>query len=105
MRTFRDNDLWQWWPFPSGCAAEWDLCLILDVSGSVEEEYALTIELAKLIVYGIDMRYDRTRVAALAYSTDIVDYFYLDAYQVGFTEKEMSSFWRNFHHWLHRKLS
>ena len=22
-----------------------------------------------------------------------------------FTESEMSSFWRNFHHWLHRKLS
>ncbi len=61
-----------------------DLGLVLDLSGSVDEVHQATIELARAIAYGVDMNLDRARVGGLAYSTDIIDRFYLNQY----TEKE-----------------
>jgi len=41
----------------------------------------MTIAFAKAIVHGVDMQFDRTRIATVAYSTEVIDYFYLNAYQ------------------------
>jgi collagen type VI alpha len=58
-----------------------DVAIILDLSGSQEDEYQRNIMFARNIVYGLNMEFDRTRVATVAYSTDIVDVFYLNQYQ------------------------
>ena len=61
-----------------------DLALLLDLSGSVNEVHQITIELARAIAWGVDMNLDRARVSGLAFSTDVIDRFYLNQY----SEKE-----------------
>ena len=61
-----------------------DLALLLDLSGSVDEVHQITIELARAIAWGVDMSLDRARVSGLAFSTGIIDSFYLNQY----SEKE-----------------
>ena len=65
----------------SGCSRQYDVSLILDLSGSMDQEYRLTIELAKKIVYGLDMNLDRTRFSAMAFSDNVFSIFYLNTYQ------------------------
>ena len=64
-----------------GCNARQDLALLLDLSGSVDEVHQITIELARTIAWGMDMNLDRTRVSGLAFSTNIIDRFYLNQYE------------------------
>ena len=65
----------------TGCSRDLDVALILDLSGSQEDEYQRNIMFARNIVYGLNMEFDRTRVSTIAYSTNIVDVFYLNQYQ------------------------
>ena len=64
-----------------GCDIRVDLVLILDLSGSVEDEYRMVLEFAKHLVYGLPFQQDRTRVGAIAYSTEIVGQFYMNTYR------------------------
>ena len=61
-----------------------DITFILDVSGSVESEYEMTINFARAVVQGLDMSVGRSQVAAVAFSSDVVDFFPLNRY----TDKE-----------------
>ena len=53
---------------------------VLDISGSVEEEYRLVMSFAKNVTYGLDMTVDRTRIGAVTYSTAVNGRFYLNSY-------------------------
>lgn len=55
-----------------------DIVLILDVSGSVEEEYRLTVAFARRVVAGLDIASGAVRVGAVAFSTGINGQFYLN---------------------------
>ena len=58
-----------------------DIALVLDISGSVDDMYRMTRSVARQIVFGVNMQYDRARIATVAYATDIVDSFYLNTYE------------------------
>ena len=77
----------------SGCNRQFDVALVLDISGSVEDKYRMTRDMARQIVYGLDVPSGRVRIATVAYSTDIVDQFYLNTYQE--TEEVINAL--NFH--------
>lgn len=50
------------------------------MSGSTDEHHDRTMELARQIVYGLDMNYDRTRVALLSYGDNARVHFQLNTY-------------------------
>ena len=66
----------------------------MDLSGSVENEYEMSVQFAQRVVYGLNMRYDRTRVAVVTFSTTVGDQFYLNSY----TSKDAIINAMNFHH-------
>lgn len=61
------------------CSRKLDVVFVLDISGSVEDEYRLVITFAKEVVYGLSMNLD-TRVGAITYSTDVNGQFYMNTY-------------------------
>ena len=66
----------------------------MDLSGSVKDEYEMVVQFAQRVVYGLNMRYDRTRVGAVTFSTVVGDQFYMNTY----TTKEAVINALNFHH-------
>ena len=71
-----------------------DLVFVMDLSGSVQDEYEMVVRFAQRVVYGLNMRYDRTRVGAVTFSTVVGDQFYMNTY----TTKEAIINALNFHH-------
>ena len=57
----------------SGCTRQLDVTFILDLSGSVQEQKEMIVNFAKRVVYGLDMGFDRTRIATVAFDTKIID--------------------------------
>lgn len=55
-----------------------DLVLILDNSGSVQDEYRQSVAFSRLVVNGLDVNSDQVRIGAIAYSDDIVGQFYMN---------------------------
>lgn len=55
------------------------MVFVLDISGSVEDEYRLVITFAKEVVEGLSINLD-TRVGAITYSTDVNGQFYMNTY-------------------------
>ncbi|KAI0230324.1 Collagen alpha-6(VI) chain [Lamellibrachia satsuma] len=76
------------------CTKSLDLVFVMDLSGSVENEYEMSVQFAQRVVYGLNMRYDRTRVAVVTFSTTVGDQFYLNSY----TSKDAIINAMNFHH-------
>lgn len=49
-----------------------DVALILDLSGSVEDKRTLILDFARRLTKGFNINTDMTRVAAVAFSTEII---------------------------------
>ena len=47
----------------------------------MDEEYRMTIDFAKAVIYGLNMMLDRVRVSVLAYSDNVFSVFHLNEYQ------------------------
>lgn len=60
------------------CTQQLDVVFLLDVSGSVEDEYHFSIEFARKVSYGLDINNGQVRVGAIAFSSDINGQFYLN---------------------------
>jgi collagen type VI alpha len=60
------------------CDKRLDVLLILDNSGSVQDEYRQSVAFARRVVAGLDINSDRVRVGAIAYSDDIVGQFFMN---------------------------
>ena len=58
---------------PAGCTRQMDMTLILDLSGSVEEQKEMILNFARRMARGVNMHFDRTRVAAVAFADNIID--------------------------------
>ena len=65
----------------AACSASVDVALVLDVSGSVDENYRLGLELMRELIYGLDFRSDHARAAFVVYSDNATVRYYLDEYQ------------------------
>lgn len=55
-----------------------DIVFILDVSGSVEEEYRMSVAFTRTVVEGLDVASGAVRVGAIAFSTGIDGQFYMN---------------------------
>lgn len=62
----------------SGCTRQMDIVFILDVSGSVEEEYQQSVAFTRTVVAGLDIASGAVRVGAIAFATGINGQFYLN---------------------------
>lgn len=49
----------------------------MDVSGSVQDEYRLSVAFARAVSYGLDIDHDQARVGAVVFATDVNGLFYL----------------------------
>jgi hypothetical protein len=54
---------------------------MIDISGSLENEYDTMIQMARTIVYGLDLDNGNAQVGALAFSSQVQGEFYLNSYQ------------------------
>jgi collagen type VI alpha len=61
-----------------------DVVFVLDISGSVQQEYQISMSFASAVVYGLDIDSGNIRVGAVAFSTIVVGQFYLS----DFTSRE-----------------
>lgn len=64
----------------SDCPNQFDIVMILDLSGSVQTEYELVIELARAVVMRLDIDHDNSRFGIVTYSTNVSNVTYLDTY-------------------------
>lgn len=55
-----------------------DIILVLDVSGSVEDEYRKSVAFARACVAGLDVNSGNVRIGAVAFSTSINGQFFLN---------------------------
>ena len=78
----------------AGCTKSLDLVFVMDLSGSVKDEYEMSVQFAHLVVYGLNMLYDRTRVGVVTFATTVGDQFYMNTY----SSKEAILNALNFHH-------
>ena len=78
----------------TGCTKSLDLVFVMDLSGSVKDEYEMSVQFAHLVVYGLNMLYDRTRVGVVTFATTVGDQFYMNTY----SSKEAILNALNFHH-------
>lgn len=76
------------------CTKCLDLVVVTDLSGGVETEYKMSVWFDQRMVYELSVRYVRTRVAAVTFSTNVGDKFYLNSYR----SKEAITKAMNFHH-------
>ena len=51
----------------SDCGVQRDVAIVLDASGSVNYDYDLAQQLARLVVHGLNLNQDRMRVSVLTY--------------------------------------
>ena len=54
---------------------------MLDLSGSVEDQYERTIAFTKRVILGLDMAFDRTRIGVITFGTDVTIQFDLNKYR------------------------
>ncbi len=54
---------------------------MLDLSGSVQSQYDRTLAFTKRVILGLDMAFDRTRVAVVTFGTSVTIQFDLNAYR------------------------
>ena len=57
------------------------MVFMLDLSGSVQEEYERTIAFTKRVIYGLDMAFDRTRFGVVTFGDSATIQFDLNAYR------------------------
>ena len=79
----------------SECTRRIDLVFVLDLSGSVEEEYRLVITFARAVTYGLNIDSDLVRVGAVTYATTDTDQFSMNTY-TGFKQSVINAL--NFYH-------
>ena len=60
-----------------GCVSQLDVVFVLDISGSVQDEYRQSMALARAISSGFDIDHDLVRVGGVAFSTTVVGQFYM----------------------------
>jgi collagen type VI alpha len=58
-----------------------DVVFVIDISGSIQQEYDNAISLATTVSYGLDVDSGNVRIGAVAYSTNVVAQFYLNDYR------------------------
>jgi hypothetical protein len=68
---------------------------VLDLSGSVEEEYRLVTTFARNVTYGLNIDSDLVRIGAVTYATTVTDQFGMDTYS-GFKTAVINAM--NFYH-------
>jgi collagen type VI alpha len=54
--------------------------MVIDISGSTEEEYRMNIRFVRSVAYGLDIDHDQARVGAVAYSGQNLGEFFLTSY-------------------------
>ena len=57
------------------------MVFMLDLSGSVQEEYERTIAFTKRVIYELDMAFDRTRFGVVTFGDTATIQFDLNAYR------------------------
>ena len=60
------------------CTRQMDIVFILDVSGSVEEEYRTSVAFTRTVVAGLDVASGAVRIGAIAFSTAINGQFFMN---------------------------
>lgn len=60
------------------CSKKMDVVIILDNSGSVQDEYRQSVKFAREFIMGLDVDSDAVRVGAIAFSNTIVGEFYMN---------------------------
>ena len=58
-----------------------DIAFVLDLSGSVDVVYDVSLRFIRRVIYGLPMRFDRARVALVSYSDDARVRFLLNTYE------------------------
>ena len=64
------------------CRRRIDVLFIIDLSGSVDQVYDISVNFVNEVVYGMEFRFDTARAALVTFSDDSAVQFYLDTYQV-----------------------
>jgi len=64
----------------AACDVRLDVVFVIDISGSIQQEYVNAINLATAVSYGLDVDSGSVRIGAVAYSTSVVAQFYLNDY-------------------------
>ena len=67
--------------FPSDCPAKLDLAVVLDLSGSVMDEYATSVSMARHLAYGLDVSSDLVRMASICFADQVSSGFDLLTYR------------------------
>jgi hypothetical protein len=62
------------------CSRQMDVVFVLDLSGSDNDWYNTIVSLTTQIIVGFDVTNYQVRVAVVTYSSQVDDYFYLNAY-------------------------
>lgn len=62
------------------CGHEFDVVMILDISGSVDVEYELVVEFTRTIVQGLDIDNNSSRFGLVTFATNVSDIIYMDQY-------------------------
>jgi len=68
-----------------------DIVIMLDISGSVADEYEQSVQLARAIAQGLDINSGAVRIGALAFSTYVVGEFFMNQY-LGSQQNVISAF-------------
>ena len=55
----------------TACTRMQDVIIMVDFSGSLSSYYRTMIQFLRHVVYGLDFRFDRTRLALAAYAEEI----------------------------------
>ena len=55
----------------TACTRMQDIVIMVDFSGSLSSYYRTMIQFLRHVVYGLDFRFDRTRLALAAYAEEI----------------------------------
>ena len=64
-----------------GCSRQRDIAFALDLSGSTDSVYAISLALTTEVVKGLPIRFDRARVGLVSYADRATINFYLNTYQ------------------------
>jgi collagen type VI alpha len=62
------------------CTTRLDVVLVLDISGSVIEEYNLVMDFSRMLVAGLDIDSDSVRVGVVTFDTTVTNEIRLDRY-------------------------
>jgi len=63
------------------CPRRMDVLFVLDLSGSVDDVYNISMVFIKEVVYGMEFRFDNARASFVTFADDARVRFYLNAYQ------------------------